>query len=633
MIKTWTIEKFKSVSRKTSLDVAPLTIFSGENSSGKSTVIQSLLLTMQTLQSPVNNRAVILNGHVVKLGTFNDIVSDGCSSDFVSIGFELVPQKDDHLNSFVDVNRSFYMSSVAKQNEIITVAGSYTFSSNGINEKKETLQLQPSLEDCSIKVLYKEGESINEEDTVIVKSKKTIDQRMEYYKLSDMYTQQNEIATLEYEVASPKKTNFERDFLRLRSGGQIAGVSFMHFMPDMLSIVFDATEEDARRLVEGFIYIDEFRYREFSEDTLNSIDLKFREIITNTVIDTVHSYAEKTVLPDARTRKYLQLCDNLRSNFSIKTLQSLYVMLPQIRQELVRRLGEKYQELMDIVKEGKEPQFRMAFSPLNRLTRFAVSYAQQFFASRVKYLGPLRDEPKPLYPISGAIDTKEIGFKGEHTAAVLDAYKDTIIHYISSNNFNNNTELPSPKSDTLQNAVLDWLNYMGVASSVDTIDKGKLGHEMRVTTQGSDHFHDLTHVGVGVSQVLPILVLALLADRGSTMIFEQPELHLHPRVQSRLADFFLSMTLLNKQCIVETHSEYMINRLRYRAVISNHYRIPENVVIYFAEKREGRSEYKPIRINNFGVIDGWPKGFFDETEENSRAILMESMLKRKKESR
>ena len=69
--------------------MAPLTIFAGANSSRKSTLIQSLLLTAQTLQSPVQTRPVILNGHIVRLGAFDDVVSNGFQSNKIVIGFEL----------------------------------------------------------------------------------------------------------------------------------------------------------------------------------------------------------------------------------------------------------------------------------------------------------------------------------------------------------------------------------------------------------------------------------------------------------------------------------------------------------------------------------------------------------------
>jgi predicted ATPase len=61
-------------------------------------------------------------------------------------------------------------------------------------------------------------------------------------------------------------------------------------------------------------------------------------------------------------------------------------------------------------------------------------------------------------------------------------------------------------------------------------------------------------------------VAALLAPEGSSLLLEQPEWHLHPSVQTKLADFFLSLTMMGKQCIIETHSEHIVNRLQLRMV-------------------------------------------------------------------
>ena len=125
-----------------------------------------------------------------------------------------------------------------------------------------------------------------------------------------------------------------------------------------------------------------------------------------------------------------------------------------------------------------------------------------------------------------------------------------------------------------------------------TRDRGKLGHELKVRVATEGVAQDLTHVGVGVSQVLPILVMSLLAEEDTTLIFEQPELHLHPKVQTLLGDFFLSMALLGKQCIVETHSEYLINRLRFRAASAPlEQSISDVMKIYLVEKSEETSTF------------------------------------------
>src|SRR5258708_35331981 len=134
--------------------------------------------------------------------------------------------------------------------------------------------------------------------------------------------------------------------------------------------------------------------------------------------------------------------------------------------------------------------------------------------------------------------------------------------------------------------------------------------------------HDLTHVGVGVSQVLPIVVMCLLAAPDTTIILEQPELHLNPKVQTRLADFFLSMAMLRKQCLIETHSEYLINRLRLRSALAEGTSVSELLKLYFVEKTGGLTTYRDVRINEYGTIRDWPKGFFDQNQREIEAIIL-----------
>ncbi len=632
MIKTWTLEKFKSVYEKTTLEMSPLTIFSGANSSGKSTLIQSLLLTAQTLQSPVHSRAVVLNGHIVRLGTFNDIVSDSEDINSILIGFELTPISTDFNNPIINLNSNYYMRNRNITDEISSIDCTYTFSSHGPTEKNEVLQLQPCLEECNVKVKRTSEGKILEDEISICRSQKEIAERASYYKLNEKNIQRAEMTSLKYEVIKPKKIDSMRRYIHLRSSCQPAGISLVHFLPERISIVFDAVEEDSKRLVEMFVMLDQYRYRDIdlTEDNLKVLNDEFKNIVKNTVISFITEYVSSHEQNDIMKKRLLDVCRTFDNDFSTKNLQSCYIALPpSVRQLLLQKLFDQYDILLKSIKADRLPEYTIAYVPLSTVSDLAITYTQQFFTHMVKYLGPLRDEPKPLYPLSGATDTKDIGFKGEHTAAVLNLYKDMNIQYIPCQQFKENIATPIPQTATLIEAVLDWLDYMGVASKIHTIDKGKLGHEMKVTIPGASHLHDLTHVGVGVSQVLPILVQSLLAEQGSTLIFEQPELHLHPRVQTRLADFFISMTLLRKQCIVETHSEYLINRLRYLAILSEGSEIADNVMIYFTEKDSNHTKYEPIKINQFGGVSSWPKGFFDESEEIARQILKRALNKRK----
>jgi len=291
-----------------------------------------------------------------------------------------------------------------------------------------------------------------------------------------------------------------------------------------------------------------------------------------------------------------------------------------------------FKELLKAFLNSEKEQFKITKTRFPEPIRDAINYIRMNFSRGMKYLGPLRDEPKSLYPLSAAIGPKDVGLKGEFTAAVLNLYQDELISYIPTSAFSKPQIDRRPTTRKLQTAVIDWLTYLGVANDVNTKDLGKLGHELKITPDSTMKPVDLTHVGVGVSQVLPILVSCLLADPDTTLIFEQPELHLHPKVQTLLGDFFLSMALLKKQCILETHSEYLINRLRYRAAAAEGSdNLAHIIKMYFVERTEGASKFRDVVVNNYGAILDWPEGFFDQSQREVEEIIRFGMLKKQKE--
>ncbi|MCL2716634.1 MAG: DUF3696 domain-containing protein [Alphaproteobacteria bacterium] len=313
---------------------------------------------------------------------------------------------------------------------------------------------------------------------------------------------------------------------------------------------------------------------------------------------------------------------NLEQRFRVQhALQSADNLVERIEAAL-NEFYSKYQ--------GPE---RDAFRARNLSILDSSLYIDNFFASSVKYLGPLRDAPKPLHPLASSADPYNIGLRGENTASVLEQHKDRTIRYIPSSQFKSPSIERGMASSSLNEAVVDWLQYLGIADSVESRDMGKLGHELKVRPPNSLWMHDLTHVGVGVSQVLPILVMCLLAEVDSTLVFEQPELHLHPKVQTLLGDFFLSMALCNKQCIVETHSEYLIDRLRFRIASAEGEALTDIAKTYFVEKYGLSSFFREVKINEYGAIADWPDGFFDQSQRQAEEILRAAAQKRKRTRR
>lgn len=229
-------------------------------------------------------------------------------------------------------------------------------------------------------------------------------------------------------------------------------------------------------------------------------------------------------------------------------------------------------------------------------------------ARRVSYIGPLREEPQVLSPTGGRTGSVPAGIKGEYTADLLYRSREDLTTYIDPEGVE--------RSDLLLDAVGVWAARLGVGESVLVVDEGKLGRGIRVNIDGKER--DLTTIGVGVSQLLPVITVVLAASKNSIVILEQPELHLHPAIQSRLAEFF-SSARPDLAIIVETHSEYLITRLR-RLNVSRDLGMTE-VSFLFAHAGDGGSTIEPLGIDSLGDIDEWPEGFFDTQEIEERLLL------------
>jgi predicted ATPase len=117
-------------------------------------------------------------------------------------------------------------------------------------------------------------------------------------------------------------------------------------------------------------------------------------------------------------------------------------------------------------------------------------------------------------------------------------------------------------------------------------------------------------VGVGVSQVLPI-VAQLALGSNDTVLLEQPELHLHPKAQADLGDLLVESVGLGKQVIAETHSEHLLLRVLRR--IRQGTLAPGDVSVLYVDAGDSGSSVQELRLDSRGeFLDEWPNGFFEE---------------------
>ena len=187
-----------------------------------------------------------------------------------------------------------------------------------------------------------------------------------------------------------------------------------------------------------------------------------------------------------------------------------------------------------------------------------------------------------------------------------------------------------PESKPLVEAVKIWLRDLEVADDIMAGDVPELGHTLEVRPPGLKKHVRLTQVGVGVSQLLPVIVLCLLAPPDSLVLLEQPELHLHPKTQQGLAEFFIAATASGRQLIIETHSEYLVKRLLYAIARDKSDKTYRRIGFIYSERdaKTGTTTYSPVVPNQFGGFDRWPDGFFDEGSEEAKRILTAAFEKR-----
>lgn len=234
------------------------------------------------------------------------------------------------------------------------------------------------------------------------------------------------------------------------------------------------------------------------------------------------------------------------------------------------------------------------------------AYVEQ--VDNILHLGPLREDPKRQYSWSGSTPA-DVGPRGERTIeAILAA---------TESKERRNLKYRSP-TKPFQEMIALWLRKLGLIDSFRVEEVGRDSGLFRVYVRKSPASVEtlITDVGFGVSQILPVITLLYFAKEGSTILIEQPEIHLHPHVQAGLADLVIA-TVLNRnlQIVIESHSEHFLHRLL-RRVAERETEFGEiqkdKVQLYFCENVEGHSKINDLAVNMFGAIENWPKDFFGD---------------------
>lgn len=506
MLKYIEIENFKAFNERTRIDLSRMTVFSGENSSGKSSIYQSLLLFSQSLgitsgninSSRTSDAILVINGPAVRMGSPEELRADNKNN---SIYFKIVPNSKG-LEEF-----EFRFSDIEKKS----------------NSRRGTKKA---------------------------------------YHLTDF------------------KFNFENNDLNARK--------YIHL---------SYSDEDNSYTVKGRRILD-FR------------SISTRREIEDILIDSINkeSCIEKRdeLLKLVDDGDYLKAEVQLSKIEDVSFREGLFIDQVMINpSNLIEVISDDLQSYFDIDAFLKKyPDYK---NGLTLKTNIFEEFFLIFFSNRFHYLPAFRGSPRRIYT------------EGEEENP-LESLKQ-----ITGDSVPYDFEDGKVKKGTVEEALNYWIrDYFDLAEEV-VVNHLVEGFSTEILLRKGTKLIPINHMGFGVSQIIPIIYKALVSYEGSFIVVDEPEIHLHPKLQSKLADFFIAMVRFRKYFIIETHSEPFLQKLVNIQIESPN---TSNLLRMFWVERNGiDSNVREVKFDELGFFENPPTGFLDE-----RQILIDklSILRKKK---
>jgi predicted ATPase len=709
LLEKWSVTNFKSIpetrvikadgEETDKLDVKPLTVFCGANSSGKSSLIQSILLMAQTMRNWDKEIPLALNGAYANLGAFDHVKTIYSETEEIGIRFTYKPKSDsviskseypfNHIPSDLDVSKAYGFN-------VDAISGELVFLQPNKGERTRILPLMPRANFIVTFYQQNKGKPADLYANDIEKNRYILNWNVSKQEGKDRYDFKEMLVLPDEKTINIIRGNdsfFSSEIINHAELKEKLAEQFpfetnkikwaiRHFFPENVNLemnnayfgLLSLTKSISDSLnIYNTVQMDKAQWdRLNSENTSISLNtsrninlgVHYWHMLYDGIPVTLYEYIKNHIL------KGIDGVDDLLTIGTYKVLSETFIKSEDWKENLNKLEDEKkylvnsrlndhkgkivilifdfykriYSDMEHTFKSSdKLKKDRHFFNVIGSLlygtsralldaSYFINNYLSEifdYFSKSIHYLGPLREDPKPLYPFPNGDNSSDLGRKGENTSGVLFLYGEDIIEDIPTPNHGKDNESKTNENIKIIDAVRQWLSYIGVADNIETKIIGS-GISLEIQTPGSDEPTDLTNVGVGVSQVLPIVVMCLTAPKGTTLIFEQPELHLHPKMQTKLAEFFMAIANSGIQCIIETHSEHFVNAMRYNIAAAplGKEDMIEKSVIYFVEKEEKKSIFREIKINDLGVLSRWPKDFFDEGINLTDKIILASSQKR-----
>lgn len=534
------VKNFKPFGEVEGVRLAPITLIYGPNSSGKSSLVQSLLLMSQTVNGQQRNKHsdLITRGSLIDLGNFSSIQHRHIQNKLVKFDYEFDNSGSSSTNS------RFARNGV--KNPFLGV--SIGFSSMQLSPK----QSFPIISSFGINVV-------------------------------DFYGEKLDVRLFRPGLTNPVMADFPQE-----------------------EEIEECEDDDIRDLIHGSSRFDRDGVFKF----INQAPL---EKFARFAYEFGHDYPIRRA-PNPNGTQKIQSPDDPDS--ILRFLKEV-----ELRRGRFRPLGSEFLPATPIFHESNAAdEFKPGVQVLSEILRIYDRSFKNTLGS-ISYLGPLRTHPARHYMLDG-VPGDSVGTRGEQAVQIL-------YHDLEAGNGT------SPLLTRLNEYCVSFdipykfdLRNLGDAVTGDVIVLSLTDTRTNIRVGPAD-------VGFGVGQLLPILLEGILVnergDSSKIVCVEQPEIHLHPRLQAAMADFFIDTSLTRTghrsrststsgferrsrvQWILETHSEALILRLQRR--IREKQLSHEDICVLYVEPRgEKGSVIQELRLDEDGeFIDLWPDGFFVES--------------------
>lgn len=399
--------------------------------------------------------------------------------------------------------------------------------------------------------------------------------------------------------------------------------------PEISNLILNGNLVDLGNFRESVFYHEEDRKIKFSfsfgEEMIDYYKYFFDHV--DSLLDIIKPFIESNTEMEFQLEKDLTDHSNIITKFHNEYLGDLSINLKENKSETL--LGESpkcdliyksFQEKKLYILEdlGYEPKGFLSIVtsddlrvrikekdyPPNLFYEIAYFLLNQnfleFFLRNLSYLNPLDSKPQRIY------------FKKDAQSKYKENNLDKFANMVTNNTIDK--KLLSEFSKVLVNfGIVDNLKF--------SISKNFPVAEIKVKIK--DLLSNIYDVGYGVSLQIPLLFETFISEKnyGNTFLIEQPEVHLHPKLQAKFIDSLLSMGVNNKY-IIETHSEHIIRMLQVLVKEKKYKLKSEDIRIYYFKRGENSFDIEEFSILESGQLDKiFPSGFYD-----SSYILTKSLM-------